>query len=114
MRCGIEGVGEMGDEVDANCAGWAGLKLVAGLSMGMEIAASEVMARKAAVAKKKCWMPPADNSRTRTGQAMAPRPHTTFSMAIRRARSAGTVVPAMTLPAVRPAPSPKPVQKRAM
>ena len=32
---------------------------------------------------------------------------------MRRARSAGTAVPAMTLPAVRPAPRPRPTQKRA-
>ncbi len=33
---------------------------------------------------------------------MAPRPHATFNAAISLVRAVGTVVPAMTLPAVRP------------
>src|SRR5882724_10707668 len=110
-RCFREGARDAGDEVVANCsAGCVGL----GRLLGMAMATSEVMARKAAVAKKKYWMPAAEDRRTSTGHAMAPRPHTTFSMAMRRARAAGTVVPAMTFPAVRPAPSPRPVQKSAM
>lgn len=76
-----------------------------------------VMARKIAVTKKKCWMPltlPLDSRRTRTGEAMAPSPQATLSRAMSLARAAGTTVPAMTLPAVSPAPRPKPMQKMAI
>src|ERR1700733_13259722 len=94
--------------VSVGFAGWVGW------GMAMEI--SDARARKAAVAKKKSWMPPAEereDRRTSTGQAMAPRPHATLSRAMRRARAPGTVMPAMTLPAVRPAPRPRPIEKSA-
>src|SRR5271170_4297499 len=75
--------------------------------------ASEVTPTKAAVERKNVWGPRKDESRTSNGQAMAPSPHAMFRAATRRALADGTTVPAITLPAVRPAPRPRPTAKSA-
>ena len=74
----------------------------------------EEITKSVAVASKKRRMPSVPVIRSRTGHVIAPRPHATFNMARRRARAAGTDVPAMMLPAVRPVPRPTPIQKRAI
>jgi hypothetical protein len=101
------------DSGDFEDCGDIAIDVAACRDRGMIKESNDVAATTDAVAIKKLRIPFAEESRINSGQAIAPRPHATFNAAIIRARAAGTTVPAITLPAVSPAPRPKPIVKRA-
>src|SRR5260370_32078706 len=101
---GMRETGRCDEEIAAGAALAEGGTAMA--KMAAATSATEVISRK---------VPTLDGPEARTtmGQAVAPRPHVTFSMERRRPRTAGTLVPTITFPAVSPVPRPGPTQKSA-